>query len=811
AAQRLDGVTRRANAPMAPSHELFFHVSVVHRATATLLGSPGFGDAHSGLKGDRLLADITESIARLGGAASAAERQRAITALAHFARGREAFVNGGPSEARTEFSAAEQELNALGIPIALLARDQRIRSECWLAASDCVANLLAFRAEVQAPGKYPWLAARAAHAAGQANYRAGRIYDAAGWFQRAQTEFRRVGDELSATYMHSLLANALAAAGETDLALAEFVAAIRGRTEQVSDRRRKQLEDAMMFLLRHGFIAAAEAILDELAAAPSTEAARVMESTLRGVLAVRRGDIRSAAASFDHAREQLQDVADQTARDEVRRALVIAQAGSGAFSASAAVLEDLDRAVAVDQKDEISVWLPQLLMQRGAAFEERGDAVRAEQDYRRAIGILEGREPRIDQTMLSLGIVYDGESPFDRAIRLLLRQGRLADALSISERAAGLRISALHTWGTGVADVFAAGRQSVPAGDIAAIRAALQPGEIAVAYHLLREELVTWTVTKDQVTAIRRGIRGQDVIDAVERLRACARRRACDHDAASGVVSSLFVRDWIDRTPRDATLLIRQPAEVQAVPFAMLRSSTRERLLERNAVATAPAFRTFVRARRIDGERSGATAAFFAAAARPGGDRPYLPQAASEVQLASRFHPGAVVDTQATRARFLERAPASSMIHFAGHAVVNDEQPMLSALVFDPGEESQDTQMLHMHELNERTFARARLVVLAACETGWSPRPTVNLADALLSQGVPAVVYTLWPVDDETAASFAVEFHRMLAEGRSRAEAVRVASLSLLETHPDRPDIWAAFALAGVPGPLDVMTKGAVR
>ncbi|HEX2120812.1 MAG TPA: CHAT domain-containing protein, partial [Thermoanaerobaculia bacterium] len=737
AAQRLDAMASKAAAPAEASYELFFHVDLISEARAFLHGqnapAPPLGDA---MKEDRLALDTRQALERLRNAGTSRQRERAIAALDAFSRGRASFLAGHPHQAFDEFSSAERELDVLQVPIALLARDQRIRAQCWRGETSCLENIRSFRTELDRSGRYPWLAARAAFADGQANYRAGRIYDAAESMMGALTGFERVNDAPSANFMHSLLGNAFAAAGESDLALTHYVAAIRGPVSNVSDRRRKQLEDPMMFMLRHGYVATAEAILDELADEPSTEAALVMESTLRGVLAVRRGETRLGSAHFDRARDQLQSVRDQTSRAEVQRALVIAEAGSGT-NASQTSLHDLDGAVSVDEQEEISIWLPQLLTQRGITHESRREWASAERDYRRAIDLLERREPRIDQTMLTLGIAYGGESPFDRAIRLLLQLGRFSDALAIADRAARLRVSALHAWSAGVADVFDASRTADERDAVPAIRRALRPGQTAVAYHLFHDELVTWVVTPANVVVVRRGARADDLRAAVKTLRECAASSRCPHDVALNRVSDILVGDWIERTPRHSTLLLQQPPDLPALPFAMLRTRTGERVLERNAVTTAPSLLDFARAARHDDQKGAWSAAFFAAAAQPGGGRSPLPAAISEVTRASRAHFDSVVDTDATRARFLARAPAFSVVHFAGHVVVNDEQPLMSALVFNPGTSS-ESQMLHMHELTANVFSRARLVVLAACETGRTPRPTMSIANALLSQGIPS-------------------------------------------------------------------------
>ncbi|HEX8152739.1 MAG TPA: CHAT domain-containing protein, partial [Thermoanaerobaculia bacterium] len=236
--------------------------------------------------------------------------------------------------------------------------------------------------------------------------------------------------------------------------------------------------------------------------------------------------------------------------------------------------------------------------------------------------------------------------------------------------------------------------------------------------------------------------------------------------------------------------------------FAVLTSLDREPLATRNAVTTAPSLRTFARAYRNDGARRGSSAALFAAAPLPGGNLPPLPQSVSEVAIASRSYADATIERHATRAQFLARSGSCAVVHFAGHVVVHAERPLFSALVFENGE------LLYAHELDGRSFAKARLVVLSGCDSGRTPRPTMSVANALLSQSVPSVVYTLWPVGDDVAEAFSIALHRAIAAGHTRADAVRVAQLALKQKWPNDVEAWAAFALAGAPGALEVETKG---
>jgi len=780
-ARRMEAA-RRAAAPPPVSLELFFYREMFTRALA--------GEVLTDIvPNDRLASDANAAVTRVR-SGSGMERQRLNAALASYLRGQYAVDKSEVAVASAAYAEAEAELGALRVPLAWIARDQRIRCDCTLGKRGCLDAMLTFQGEVLATGRYPWLVARSIHGEGQTLYRQGRVYEAAKRLERALGEFETLGDPTSAAHMHVLLTNVYAAGGESELALRHFLQGIAVRTPDIVDRRRRLLEDGIIFTLRHEYLATAELLLDELATVSTTVASDVSEATLRGVAAFRRGDRRGASQHFTDARMLLRTLSDESVRADLQFRLAIAEAGSR-MQPAAPILADLDAAIAGLSAGEHSIWLPQLLTERGTAFESSHDPVRAETDYRRAIEILESREPRIDQTVLALGITAPGESPFDRAIRLLLEQGRIAGALSIAQRANALRISSLHARGASVPDVFQSLRGH---GDgIAEAQQALRDGQVAVAHYLLRDELITWLITKSSIRGARRTVPREQVLRDAERLQRC-REHACAAPVAA--LSAVLLHPWIGHVPRGATLLLQPAAELEAVPFAMLETGDGEPLVLRNPTATVPKLSAFAHAVKQDAARAGEVRAFFAAAPAPGGALDPLPRAIPEVTNASRRYADALVEPHATRAKFLAESPSYPVVHFAGHIVVDPARPLFSALVFEGDE------LLYVHELDERSFAKARLIVLSGCDSGRSPRPMMSVANALLSQNVPSVVYAFRAVDDEVAEAFAVAFHDALSSGKSRAEAVREAQLFLMRNQPDDPAAWAAFALAGAVGPL---------
>src|SRR5206468_10503622 len=90
---------------------------------------------------------------------------------------------------------------------------------------------------------------------------------------------------------------------------------------------------------------------------------------------------------------------------------------------------------------------------------------------------------------------------------------------------------------------------------------------------------------------------------------------------------------------------------------------------------------------------------------------------------------------------------------------------------------------LGMADIAGASFPRLRLVYLSACETDRGPilksEGSITIARSFFAAGVPVVVGTLWPIDDQAARLAARTFHQHLLRGDTPAEALRQAQLML--------------------------------
>ena len=74
----------------------------------------------------------------------------------------------------------------------------------------------------------------------------------------------------------------------------------------------------------------------------------------------------------------------------------------------------------------------------------------------------------------------------------------------------------------------------------------------------------------------------------------------------------------------------------------------------------------------------------------------------------------------------------------------------------------------------------------------------MGLTRAFLYAGPPAVVTTLWPINDAASGVLMKAFYSHLREGQTTAEALRAAQLEVLAQDKwQTPYYWAAFSLTG--------------
>lgn len=192
-----------------------------------------------------------------------------------------------------------------------------------------------------------------------------------------------------------------------------------------------------------------------------------------------------------------------------------------------------------------------------------------------------------------------------------------------------------------------------------------------------------------------------------------------------------------------------------------------------------------------------------------------LPGAEKEVQqIASLFSTTPFLKEQATKERFKNSASEFQILHLAMHALIEENAPQFSKLLFTQADAGAQNGQLSAQELYSYDL-NAELVVLSACNTGIGKMKRgeglISLSHAFALAGVPATVMSLWKIPDQTTPELMVNFYQNLQDGLSKNEALRQAKLQYLDgvkmDQLAHPYFWAGFMLMGDTSPIQTSSS----
>ncbi len=181
-----------------------------------------------------------------------------------------------------------------------------------------------------------------------------------------------------------------------------------------------------------------------------------------------------------------------------------------------------------------------------------------------------------------------------------------------------------------------------------------------------------------------------------------------------------------------------------------------------------------------------------------------------EVNNINTIFPGEVLTgIESTEANFKARSNQFKILHFAMHALIDDEDPLTSKLIFDQNNsDTIEDGFLHTYEIYNLNL-NAELAVLSACKTGTGKlskgEGIMSLARGFLYAGVPGIVMTLWAIEDISSANIITQFYQLLKNGESKDVALRNAKLDYLKSAnklQSHPYFWAAYVQIGDKHPV---------
>lgn len=164
----------------------------------------------------------------------------------------------------------------------------------------------------------------------------------------------------------------------------------------------------------------------------------------------------------------------------------------------------------------------------------------------------------------------------------------------------------------------------------------------------------------------------------------------------------------------------------------------------------------------------------------------------------------------ATKTAFLEYAPDYGILHLAMHGVVDEQNPMNSALIFTRTSDSID-YLLRAYDLYGVNM-NAQMAVLSACNTGYGAlvrgEGVRSLARAFAYAGCPNLVATLWSASDKSTKDVLLNYYENLKTGMTKDVALQQAKLTYLQDAPPTftaPFYWSHLISIGEQAPIQLV------
>jgi CHAT domain-containing protein/tetratricopeptide (TPR) repeat protein len=791
------------------------------RAERSLRIARGIGNVLAGTAGDLLLRDSVATIDRVLAEPPGSGAAALLAGHRRYGEGLKLSGQQLDSQALVAFRDSARLLTQVESPF---------RYRAMMRAAACEKNLmnpqgvLRWVEPVRAgadPRRYPNLAGEALWVSGTTQASLADFPAALSFYQAALPFFRRTHEEENLAFVHYLLAESLFFEAETQVAWKHRYQALEiGRRHPTSAAIpvHNALLDMARAALREGMPAVALRFQDESvrhALSGSNPISKVEALTERSQTWQRLGDEDSgyrdlrqaetllATMGADGLRRRLQTDGD-VARGQSRRATSLRDA--------AALLGQ-----AIDLfRDRLEPRIPKLLLDRGLLWREMGEIDRAEQDLESSVRAFERQKTRQPGDWLQPSYFEEARQAFEQMIDLQVEERHdPRRAFAYSERLRDLPAAP-----TGDPSKTADSAVPTDPPSVEALQAQLPADVSVVEYLVTRKGLSAWVLDRERFQSVDLHADPASVKAAVGALQTAMLARASASAAAplARRLHDLLIAPLERQAELRRTLIIIPDRDLYRVPFAgLIHPETGRYLVEDRFVAVAPSAAAYAAALRRGkaleegGEAKAASALVVGDPAFDRGRFPDLgdlPGAAAEARwVAGLYGVQPLTGDAATKSSFLARAPEAGSIHWAGHAGLNADLPMLSYLLLAPESGSPapgDTGLLSAAEIRRIPLTNTRLVVLAACRSAGQGAATgeglSGLPRAFLDAGVPVVIGHLWPLEDRETTGFLTDFYRSLRAGRTPLAALHAAQLAAL-SHSDRKRRgsanWAGFQIFG--------------
>jgi CHAT domain-containing protein len=610
----------------------------------------------------------------------------------------------------------------------------------------------------------------------------------------SRNSFATLGETINKGHIDILLADDLDHISQPAAAWKARVAAFATLSAAgVSDSIRNALTSAINAAVAHGndeaALALSEIVLEDLrdgrqaiSIAP-TEAARA--EILSNI-----GDFERARRSIVTARSETAKIADASLRNRALIPVDLAEAAVVRHSDPTHALLLIDAAIGVLKAAHANAWLPKAYLERGRTHVRLKDDAAALLDFTAGLNALQAQRASLEKHDTSRTFYDVTPDLFAETVSLLLRRGDVTRAFAVSDSSRSFNLQEPAHDDAPLVGLLPSSAASLPA------------NTVLLEYMILQDSIAIFRVSSSSVSVTRVPVKTATMRRMVEHVVDLFQRHA---DTAvlqreSAALRRLLIAPISPSLTNAREIIIVPDRQLNSVPFAALYDSGRRRyLIEDFALSLAPSAESAMKGCTT----TSLTPALIVGDPHDAGSAA-LPAAESEAEAIAAMYDSAtlLVGDRATRARFIQLARGSAMIHYAGHAQSGADD--LSSALLLQADHSGAVRDLTAAEIERLHLRNRPLVILAACGTMRGETQHVegmpSVAGAFLTAGSRGVIGTLWEIDDESASTLFRRLHQQLRSGVSPSAALRAVQIALAHDPNSRlnhPSTWAAVELLG--------------
>jgi len=191
-----------------------------------------------------------------------------------------------------------------------------------------------------------------------------------------------------------------------------------------------------------------------------------------------------------------------------------------------------------------------------------------------------------------------------------------------------------------------------------------------------------------------------------------------------------------------------------------------------------------------------------------------LGNSAQETRYISQLFKSKIYENRKAGEQTIRRVfQKESVINLSTHGIMDTLHPMQSRLLLNP---AQPDGSLYLFEIMSLKISSS-LVILNACNTGTGQLQVgegiLSIARGFQYAGVPSVITTMWPIDDQSSATVMKYFFKNIYDGMDQRKALMKARNMYID-HSNKatgaPYFWAGQILIGDPGYLSIKHRNQI-